>query len=65
MEKVNQLLSLVEEVKVESDKFYNKSNQSAGLRLRKVAQEIKKVAQAIRVDVSEIKKANKEKKEAK
>jgi len=59
MEKVNQLVSLVEELKIPADKFYNKGNQSAGLALRKLLQEVKRLSQSIRVEVSELKKAKK------
>ena len=45
------------EIETEAEKFYTKGNKAAGTRLRKGLQEIKNLAQEIRVDVSEKKKA--------
>lgn len=56
MEKYNELLNLVEQVKNDAEKFFNKGNKAAGTRLRKTMQEIKRLAQEVRLQVSEIKK---------
>ena len=56
MEKYNELLNLVEQVKNDAEKFFNKGNKAAGTRLRKSMQEIKRLAQEVRIQVSEIKK---------
>jgi len=56
MEKYNELLNLVEQVKNDAEKFFNKGNKAAGTRLRKSMQEIKRLAQGVRLQVSEIKK---------
>lgn len=56
MEKFNQLKSLVESMTEDYAKFFEKSNNAAGTRLRKSLQDIKKLAQEIRVEVSEKKK---------
>jgi len=56
MEKYNELLNLVEQVKNDAEKFFNKGNKAAGTRLRKSMQEIKRLAQEVRLQVSEIKK---------
>lgn len=57
MEKFNQLKSLVETMTDDFVKFYEKNNSAAGTRVRKSLQEIKKLAQEIRVEVSEKKKS--------
>jgi len=56
MEKYNELLNLVEQVKNDAEKFFNKGNKAAGTRLRKSMQEIKRLAQEVRLQVSELKK---------
>ena len=56
MEKFNQLKSLVESLNEDMTKFYEKDNNAAGTRARKSLQEIKKLSQEIRVEISEKKK---------
>ena len=52
---------LVEEAEVEAMKFEDKENKSAGGRLRKKMQEVKKVSQDVRIEVmARIKAAKKE-----
>lgn len=51
MEHLNKMEDMVEDAKEEANKFYNKKNKSAGIRLRKIMQELKTLAQEIRVDV--------------
>ena len=58
MEKFNELKALVASLEEDATKFFDKGNKSAGVRLRKGLQDIKSLAQAVRVEVSE---ANKEK----
>ena len=57
MEKFEDLKAKLVEIETEAEKFYTKGNKAAGTRLRKGLQEIKNLAQEIRVDVSEKKKA--------
>lgn len=57
MEKFNQLKSLVESMTDDLTKFYEKGNSAAGTRVRKSLQDIKKLAQEIRVEISEKKKS--------
>lgn len=57
MEKFNQLKSLVESINDDYTKFTEKGNSAAGTRVRKVMQEIKKLAQEIRIEISEKKKS--------
>lgn len=56
MEKVEVLETLVNDLKVDADKFYNKGNKAAGTRVRVALQGLKKLAQEIRLDVKEITK---------
>eukprot|EP00189_Rhodosorus_marinus_P009982 CAMPEP_0184738200 /NCGR_PEP_ID=MMETSP0315-20130426/917_1 /TAXON_ID=101924 /ORGANISM="Rhodosorus marinus, Strain UTEX LB 2760" /LENGTH=74 /DNA_ID=CAMNT_0027205817 /DNA_START=129 /DNA_END=351 /DNA_ORIENTATION=+ len=51
MDKVQQLKDLVEAISKDSDKFFNKNNKAAGVRARKSLQDVKKVAQELRVSI--------------
>lgn len=53
--KLDELITLLEEVKVDYHKFYDKGNNAAGTRVRKAMQEVKSAAQEIRVDVQNTK----------
>lgn len=53
MEIFEQLKQAVEAVAIDVEKFYTKGNSAAGTRVRKAMQEIKQLAQALRVDVQE------------
>lgn len=59
MEKFNDLKTLVASLTEDAEKFYSKGNVAAGVRLRKGLQDIKALAQAVRVDVSATKNAKK------
>lgn len=50
-----QLKEIVAASEADAEKFYNNGNQAAGTRLRKSLQEIKKIAQELRQDVSAVK----------
>jgi hypothetical protein len=56
MEKFEELKTLVTSLTEDATKFTEKGNKSAGTRLRQGMQEIKKLAQDIRVEVSAAKK---------
>ena len=56
MEIYNKILTLVAIAKEDVEKFYVKGNKSAGTRIRKHMQELKSLAQELRVDVQESKK---------
>lgn len=58
MKKFNEFKKLVAELEGDADKFYNKGNNAAGTRVRKGMQELKNMAQSIRLEVQE--KKNKE-----
>lgn len=55
MKKFETLKKAVESAEIEAKKFYENGNKAAGTRLRKHMLEIKKIAQAVREDVSDIK----------
>lgn len=59
MEKFNELEQLVEQAKVEAQKFYEKNNKAAGTRLRLKMLDIRNLSQEIRKDVSAIKNGEK------
>ena len=55
MNKLEELIALLEEARADYDKFYEKGNNAAGTRVRKVMQEVKSAAQEIRIDVQNTK----------
>ncbi len=57
MSRVSELQSLVESVSVEMEKFYDKGNKAAGTRARKGLQDLKKLAQDIRLEIQAQKNA--------
>lgn len=57
MENFEVLKSLVLSIQGDVEKFADKGNKAAGSRVRKAMQEVKALAQAIRVEVQENKKA--------
>ena len=59
MEKYNNLVSLLENLKEDAEKFFIKETMSAGSRLTKGLQTVVKASKELRKDVFEIKKAKK------
>lgn len=55
MKKFAEVKSLVAALEADVDKFYNKSNSAAGTRVRKGMQDLKNLAQSIRLEVQEAK----------
>jgi len=55
MKKFQEAKSLFESLEADADKFYNKANSAAGTRVRKGMQDLKNLAQAIRLEVQEAK----------
>ena len=51
MGKFDDLKSVVDALEEDFSKFYDKGNKAAGTRVRKAMQELKKMAQDIRLDV--------------
>lgn len=57
MENFEVLKSLVNAIEGDVKKFHEKGNKAAGGRVRKAMQEVKTLAQAIRIEIQEAKKA--------
>ncbi|MEB2785680.1 histone H1 [Algoriphagus persicinus] len=55
MGKFSEVSELVNSLKDDFDKFYEKSNQAAGTRVRKGMQDLKNMAQDIRKEVQDMK----------
>jgi hypothetical protein len=56
MAKYTQLKTIIEASAADAEKFYRHGNKAAGTRLRNALQQVKKLAQEIRVEVGELKK---------
>jgi hypothetical protein len=57
MDIFNQLKEVIDSVEADAIKFYDKKNKAAGTRVRKAMQDLKKIAQDVRLDISEKSKA--------
>lgn len=57
MEKFEELKQMIASIDEDVDKFYTKGNKAAGTRVRKILQEVKKLAQEVRIHIQETKKA--------
>ncbi|MEQ9008093.1 MAG: histone H1 [Ekhidna sp.] len=55
MKRFEQLKSMVESLEADFEKFYDKKNNAAGTRVRKGMQDMKNLAQEIRLEVPDIK----------
>jgi len=55
MKRFNEIKDLVMSLEADFEKFYEKGNNAAGTRVRKGMQELKNLAQDIRVEVQNIK----------
>lgn len=55
MENYTKIQELVESMKKDIDAFYVKGNKSAGTRVRGACQDLKKLAQELRINVQETK----------
>lgn len=58
MELLNEIQEVLNSVQEDATKFYEKGNKAAGTRVRKAMQQIKSLAQDVRVNVSEKNKEN-------
>ena len=56
MEKFEQIKTLIESTQGDIEKFFDMGNATAGSRVRKAMQELKKLAQELRLEVQEFKK---------
>jgi hypothetical protein len=54
-ERFTELKELMAGLEADADKFYNKGNSAAGTRLRKGLQDIKNLAQSIRLEIQDSK----------
>jgi len=52
---LEELITLLEETRDDHDKFFERGNNAAGTRVRKAMQEVKALAQELRVEVQEAK----------
>jgi hypothetical protein len=55
MKRFEEVRDLVMSLEGDFEKFYDKENQAAGTRVRKGMQELKNLAQEIRIEVQDIK----------
>lgn len=55
MKRFDELRDLVMSMEGDFQKFYDKSNQAAGTRVRKGMQDLKNLAQTIRIEVQDMK----------
>jgi len=55
MSRIDEVKNLMSELEGDLDKFYNKGNKAAGTRARKSLQDLKKLAQDIRLEIQDIK----------
>lgn len=55
MSRYDEVQNLVEEMGEDMNKFYEKGNKAAGTRARKSLQELKKLAQEIRIEIQDMK----------
>ena len=62
MKKFEEVKKLVESLEADADKFYNKGNSAAGTRIRKGMQDLKNMAQSIRLEIQDTKNSETEKK---
>jgi hypothetical protein len=54
---LEQMIMLLEEIRDDHDRFFDRGNNAAGTRVRKVMQEVKTLAQGLRLEVQETKNA--------
>ncbi len=54
---LEQLIALLEEARDDHEKFFDRGNNAAGTRVRKAMQEVKTLAQELRLEVQETKNA--------
>lgn len=52
MEKLNELKELIASIEADTAKFFEKGTKAAGVRARKGLQDIKRVAQELRLEIS-------------
>ncbi len=55
MSRIEEVQNLMTELSEDMEKFYDKGNKAAGTRARKQLQNLKKLAQEIRLEIQDIK----------
>ena len=55
---LDELITLLEQTRIDYNKFYNDGNSAAGTRVRKAMQTVKLTAQDVRLHVQETKNTN-------
>lgn len=55
MSRIEEVKNLMAELEGDMEKFYDKGNKAAGTRARKQLQDLKKLAQKIRLEIQDIK----------
>jgi hypothetical protein len=58
MDRLDQFVELIESCRSDYDKFFNKHNKTAGVRLRKKMQEARAMAKVIRDEVQKLNQIN-------
>lgn len=53
MKRFNEMKDLIMSLEGDFQKFYDKGNQAAGTRVRKGMQDLKNIAQAVRIEVQD------------
>ncbi len=54
---LEEMITLLEETRDDHEKFFDRGNNAAGTRVRKAMQDVKTLAQELRVEVQETKNA--------
>lgn len=57
MKKFQEIKKLIASLEADAEKFYTKGNSAAGTRIRKGMQDLKNMAQAIRLEIQDTKNA--------
>jgi hypothetical protein len=57
MKRFEEIRNLISSLEGDFEKFYDKKNQAAGTRVRKGMQDLKNLAQEIRIEVQDVKNA--------
>ncbi|MFH5832691.1 histone H1 [Halalkalibaculum sp. DA3122] len=55
MSRFDEIKTLISSLEGDMDKFYKKGNKAAGTRARKGLQELKKLAQDVRLEIQDVK----------
>jgi ABC-type Zn uptake system ZnuABC Zn-binding protein ZnuA len=59
MSRIEEVKELISELEPDMEKFYEKGNKAAGTRARKTLQELKKLAQEVRLEIQDMKNSGK------